>query len=138
MQGINKVFLVGRLGQDPELRQTAQGRALCRLRLATGRSRQDGERWVEETDWHDVVLWEAQAERAGRLLGRGDLCAVEGRLAPRSWQDAQGQRRHSVEVAAQRFQLVKSNRERRAQQADAPEPHPRSAIALPDPDGRIE
>jgi single-strand DNA-binding protein len=141
MQGINKVFIVGHLGHDPELRQTAQGRAVCRLRLATTRSRQEDGRWIDETDWHDVVIWEQQAERAGRLLGKGDLCAIEGRLSPRSWQDAQGQRRRTVEVVAHRFQLVKSNRDRReqqAQQAPSPEPSPRSVAAMPNMDEPAE
>lgn len=135
MQGINKVIIMGRLGQDPELRQTAQGRALCRFGLATHRPRRQGDEWVEETDWHDVVLWEEQAERAGRVLGRGDVCAVEGRLAPRSWEDAQGQKRRIVEVVATRFQLVFSNRRRREEQAAAQPPDPaqqaRSEAAMP-------
>ncbi len=133
MQGINKVILMGRLGRDPELRQTAGGRALCRFSLATGRNRRDGEQWVEETDWHDVVLWEQQAERAGRVLGRGDLCAIEGRLSPRSWEDPKGQKRRIVEVVASRFQLVRSNRERREQQAQQPDAtqQARSEAAMP-------
>jgi single-strand DNA-binding protein len=135
MQGINKVILMGRLGQDPEIRQTAQGRALCRFGLATRRSRRQGSEWVEETDWHDVVLWEQQAERAGRVLGRGDLCAVEGRLSPRTWQDPQGQKRKIVEVVATRFQLVSSNRARRQEQAEADDPaqQARAVTALPTP-----
>jgi len=138
MQGINKVILMGRLGKDPELRQTAQGRALCRFSIATGRNRREGEQWVEDTDWHDIVMWEEQAERAGRVLGRGDLCAVEGRLGPRSWEDAQGQKRRTVEVVAQRFQLVSSNRNRRQAAAEAATEAPdaaqqaRSEVALPD------
>ncbi len=133
MQGINKVILMGRLGRDPELRQTAQGRALCRFSIATGRNRRDGDQWVEDTDWHDIVMWEEQAERAGRVLGRGDLCAVEGRLGPRSWEDAQGQKRRTVEVVAQRFQLVSSNRQRREAAAQAPDAaqQARSEVALP-------
>jgi len=133
MQGINKVILMGRLGKDPELRQTAQGRALCRFSIATGRNRRDGDQWVEETDWHDIVMWEEQAERAGRVLGRGDLCVVEGRLGPRSWEDAQGQKRRTVEVVAQRFQLVSSNRHRREASAEAPDAaqQARSEVALP-------
>ncbi len=134
MQGINKVILMGRLGGDPEVRQTAQGRALCKLRVATSRSRRQGDQWTEDTDWHDVVLWEEIAERAGRVLGRGDLCAFEGRLAPRSWEDGQGQRRRTVEVIANRYQLVQSNRHRREQQAPKPDAQQqaRATAAMPD------
>jgi single-strand DNA-binding protein len=133
MQGINKVILMGRLGRDPELRQTASGKALCRLTIATNHKvRREGS-WVEETDWHDVVLWEEQAERASRVLGSGDLCSVDGRLAPRVFEDAQGQRRRVVEVVANRWQLMSSNRPRREQQASAPDPaqEARSAVAMP-------
>ncbi len=133
MQGINKVIIMGRLGKDPELRQTAQGRAMCRFSIATGRNRRQGDQWVEDTDWHDVVLWEEQAERAGRVLGRGDLCSVEGRLSPRSWDDAKGQRRRVVEVVANRFDLVYSNRRRREEQAQVPDAaaQARSEAAMP-------
>ncbi len=135
MQGINRVILMGRLGKDPELRQTTRGKAMCRFSIATGRNRRQGDEWVEDTDWHDVVMWEEQAERAGRVLGRGDLCAVEGRLAPRSWEDGQGQRRRLVEVVAIRFELVSSNRRRREEQAAGPDAaqQARALTALPTP-----
>ncbi len=135
MQGINTVILAGRLGKDPEIRQTAQGKAVCKIGVATSRNRRTADGWMEETDWHDVVLWEEQAERAGRLLGRGDLCSFEGRLAPRSWEDAQGQRRRTVEVVARRFQLIKSARHRREQQAPPPDATQaaRSVAAMPTP-----
>ncbi len=135
MQGINSVILMGRLGRDPELRQTSNGRALCRLSLATGRSRRQGEGWVEETDWHDVVLWETQAEHAERLLGKGDLCAVEGRIQCRSWQDAEGQKRRSVEIVGHRFHLVSSNRRNRQDHIPPRDAgaQARSQVAMPDP-----
>ena len=106
MQGINSVILMGHLGADPELRQTANGKTLCRLRLATNRSWRRGEEWVEETEWHDVVLWDLRAESANRRASKGSLCVVEGRLTSRSWEDAQGQRRKSVEVVGQRVTVV--------------------------------
>jgi single-strand DNA-binding protein len=134
MQGINKVILMGRLGRDPELRQTGQGKALCRFSIATNRSWRQGDSWQEQTDWHDVVLWDEQGERAARLLSRGDICAVEGRLTARSWEDAEGQRRRKVEVVASRFQLVSrtgAGREASSAPRDAGR-EARSVVAMPE------
>ena len=91
MQGINHVIIMGRLGRDPELRQTGSGRALCRFRLAVNRSWRSGDSWTEETDWIETVLWEERAERANRRLAKGDMVLVQGRISARSWQDMVGQ-----------------------------------------------
>jgi len=132
MQGLNSVILMGRVGNDPDLRQTAQGVALCRFRMATNRSRRQGETWVEETDWHDVVLWEEQAERVHRRLGKGDLCTVEGRLATRAWTDGEGKRHTRVEVVGQRVGVVNSQRRPREEApAGAEADRARAAAALP-------
>ncbi len=134
MQGVNIAVVTGRLGRDPELRQTANGRALCRFSLATGRARRVGEGWVEETDWHDIVLWEGQAERAERILSKGDVCSVEGRIQCRTWQDAAGQKRRSVEIVGHRFELVHKN-QRNRQEQPRPSAHQqaRTQAAMPDP-----
>jgi single-strand DNA-binding protein len=134
MQGLNSVILMGRIGSDLDLRQTQQGKALCRFRMATPRLKRDGENWVEEAEWHDVVLWEEQAERFHRRAGKGDLCTVEGRLSSRSWTDAEGKRHWKVEVVGQRAGLVNTGRKPPA--TSPPEPDPtqeaRSAVAMPD------
>ena len=135
MQGINVAVLTGRLGRDPEMRQTTSGRALCRFSIATGRNRRVGEGWVEDTDWHDIVLWEGQAERAGRILSKGDMCSVEGRIQCRSWQDAEGKKRRQVEIVGHRFELLAKNtrpRQDAARPVDAGQ-QARSQAALPDP-----
>lgn len=107
MRGINRVFVMGHLGHNPELRTTPKGVATCELNLATNRSRKDGEEWVEETEWHRVVLWDQRAETAARFLVKGSAVAVEGRLKTESWDDKQtGQRRQRTVIVAEQLHLV--------------------------------
>ena len=108
MAGINKVILVGNLGQQPELRYTPNGIAVCSLRMATSESytdRASGER-VTTTEWHNVVLWRGLAETAGKYLKTGSQVYIEGKLKTRQWQDQQGQNRYTTEVVADVMQLL--------------------------------
>ena len=108
MAGINKVILVGNLGQNPELRYTPNGIAVCTLRIATSESytdRASGER-ITNTEWHNVVLWRGLAETAGKYLKTGSQCYIEGKLKTRQWQDQQGQNRYTTEVVADVMQLL--------------------------------
>ncbi len=108
MAGINKVILVGNLGQNPELRYTPNGIAVCTLRMATSESytdRASGER-ITNTEWHNVVLWRGLAETAGKYLKTGSQCYIEGKLKTRQWQDQQGQNRYTTEVVADVMQLL--------------------------------
>ncbi|MFH1469414.1 MAG: single-stranded DNA-binding protein [Pseudomonadota bacterium] len=134
MQGINSVILMGRIGRDPDLRQTPQGKAVCRFSMATPHSRREGDGWVEEAEWHDIVLWEAQAERFHRLANKGDLCTVEGRLCPRTWTDAEGKRHWKVEVVGHRANLVYTGRKPASQESPQPDPAQvaRSSVAMPE------
>lgn len=108
MAGINKVILVGNLGQNPELRYTPNGVPVCSLRMATSESytdRASGER-VTVTEWHNVVLWRGLAETAGKYLKTGSQVYIEGKLKTRQWQDQQGQNRYTTEVVADVMQLL--------------------------------
>jgi len=108
MASINKVILIGNLGRDPEVRYTANGAAVCSLRLATTRnwkSKDSGER-VEETEWHSVVLYDRQAEIAGEYLKKGRPVYIEGRLKTRKWQDKDGHERYTTEIVAESMQLL--------------------------------
>jgi single-strand DNA-binding protein len=100
-RGVNKVILVGRLGQDPELNYTNSGTAVCNMRMATGDSytNRDGER-VDTTEWHDVVAWGGLGETCGEYLEKGRQVYVEGSLQTRSWEDRDGNKRYSTEVKA--------------------------------------
>lgn len=101
--GINKAILLGHLGQDPELRYTSNGQAVCNLRLATterwsGKDGQPGER----TEWHTVVVWGKDAENCGKYLKKGRQIYVEGRIETRSWDDREGNKRKTTEIKSTR------------------------------------
>ena len=98
--GLNKVMLIGNLGTDPEMRYTANGSAVTTFRMAVSRSfGGDGER-REETEWFTVVTWNKLAELLGQHLQKGRKVYVEGRLASRSWDGPDGQKRYRTEVVA--------------------------------------
>jgi single-strand DNA-binding protein len=95
MESVNKVFLVGHLGQDPELRHTNNGKTVTTLRLATSHRGTDGN---DRTEWHRVVLWGKQAEHAVENLKKGDRVAAEGRLRTSRWTDTKGEKRYRTEI----------------------------------------
>lgn len=99
-RGVNKVVLVGHLGQDPDVRVMPNGNSVANLTLATSESwkdKQTGQR-EERTEWHRVVIFGKLAEIAGQYLRKGSLVYIEGQLQTRKWQDKQGQDRYTTEV----------------------------------------
>jgi len=109
MASVNKVMVMGRLGQDPELRHTQNQTAVCSLSLATTEFRmgQDGQR-QETTEWHKVVVWGKQAENASKYLAKGRGVFIEGRLQTRAWEDKDGQKRYTTEIVANNVQFLPS------------------------------
>jgi single-strand DNA-binding protein len=108
-RGINKVILVGNLGQDPETRTTPGGTTVTNIRIATTeawRDKQSGEQ-KEQTEWHTVVLWNKLGEIAAEYLRKGSQVYIEGRLRTRKWQDkATGNDRYSTEIQADEMQML--------------------------------
>lgn len=104
---VNKVILLGRLGQDPELRYTQNKTAVCTLNVATSERRKgaDGQ-WSEHTEWHRVVVFGKTAENCGQYLKKGRQVFVDGRIQTRKWQDKDGKDRYSTEVVANSVQFV--------------------------------
>src|SRR5258706_4972416 len=99
-RSVNKVILVGNLGKDAETKFTQGGTAVTKFTIATGRrwkDKQSGE-WKEETDWHNVVLW--QAENLANYLLKGKQVYIEGRLQTRSYEDKEGKKQWFTEVVA--------------------------------------
>ena len=124
MPDLNKVFLVGRLTRDPELRYTPQGTAVCKMGLAVSRfyKSRDGER-KEDTTFVNVEAWDRQAEYCGENLKKGRPVLVEGSLKSSQWEDKNtGQKRTSLDVRAQRIQHLDC--EDRGAPAPAPDPRP--------------
>lgn len=107
-RGINKVILIGNLGQDPEVRYMPSGGAVTNITLATSetwRDKQTGEQ-KERTEWHRVVFMGKLAEVAGEYLKKGSQVYVEGKLQTRKWQDQSGQERYTTEVLVDSFSGV--------------------------------
>ncbi|CDH05754.1 single-stranded DNA-binding protein [Xenorhabdus bovienii str. oregonense] len=99
-RGVNKVILVGNLGQGPEVRYLPNGGAVANITLATSeqwRDKQSGE-MREKTEWHRVVIFGKLAEVAGEYLRKGSQVYIEGALQTRKWQDQQGQDRYTTEI----------------------------------------
>lgn len=124
-RGVNKVILIGRLGQTPELRYTGNGTAVCNLRMATDDSYRDSDdNLVERTEWHNVVAWARLAEICNEYLDKGSQIYVEGRLQTRQWEDRDGNTRYSTEVVARNVQFLDSRGGGEAPAGDAPDRQP--------------
>jgi single-strand DNA-binding protein len=107
MAGVNKVILIGNLGKDPEVRHLEGGTAVAKFPLATTESFKDkaGQR-IEQTEWHNVVLWRGLAEVAEKFLKKGMTIYVEGKLRTRSWDDKEGHKHYTTEVVADNFTIL--------------------------------
>jgi single-strand DNA-binding protein len=111
-EGLNRVMLLGNLGADPELRVTQGGQAVLKLRLATNETYLDRNNVRQDrTEWHRVTVWGRRAEALGKILQKGDLLFVEGRLQTSSY-EKNGEKRYSTEVIANNIVLPGSGRGR--------------------------
>jgi single-strand DNA-binding protein len=107
-RGINKVILVGNLGKDPENRYLPSGKAVTNFSIATSESwkdKQTGEQ-KEQTEWHNIVMYDRLAEIAAEYLRKGSQVYVEGRLRTRKWQDKEGRDRYTTEIIANEMQML--------------------------------
>jgi single-strand DNA-binding protein len=106
-KGVNKVILVGNLGNDPEVRYMPNGNAVANLSLATSESWKDQQGQVQErTEWHRLTMYRRLAEIAGEYLKKGSQIYVEGKLQTRKWQDQQGQDRYTTEIIVDQMQML--------------------------------
>ncbi|GJM08310.1 MAG: single-stranded DNA-binding protein [Lysobacteraceae bacterium] len=107
-RGINKVILVGNLGDDPETRYTANGQAVTNIRVATSeswRDKQSGD-MQERTEWHRVVMFGRLGEIGGEYLRKGRQVYIEGSIRTRKWQGQDGQDRYTTEIVANEMQML--------------------------------
>lgn len=104
---VNKVILIGRLGNNPEMRSTGSGSSVANFNLATSENWTDknGQK-QERTEWHRIVVWGKLAELCGQYLSKGRQCFVEGRLQTRSWDDKDGNKRYTTEIIATTVQFL--------------------------------
>lgn len=120
MASLNQVFIIGRLGRDPELRYSQAGAAVCNMTIATDESftDRDGNR-QDRTEWHRVTAFQKTAENCANFLAKGSLVHVSGSLTTRKWQDQQGQDRYTTEIKAERVQFL----DRKGDNQGADQPH---------------
>jgi len=106
MSSVNKVILVGHLGKDPELRYLEGNVSVVSFPLATSETfNKDGKK-VEQTEWHNIVMWRGLADVAAKYLSKGRLVYIEGKLRTRSYEDKEGIRRYTTEIVAESFNLL--------------------------------
>ena len=125
-RGVNKVILVGNLGNDPDIRYTAGGAAVANISVATAESWKDknsGEQ-QERTEWHRIVFFGRLAEIVGEYLRKGSQVYVEGRLQTRKWQDKEGHDRYTTEIVANEMQMLGSKSGGSANYESAPQSQP--------------
>lgn len=119
MSGVNKVILIGNLGKDPEVRELENGRAVANVSMATSESYKNkaGEK-VTNTEWHNLVAWSPIAEVWGKHAQKGTKMYVEGKLATRSYDDKEGQKRYVTEVVVQQFTFLGGANEAQPQEVN--------------------
>jgi single-strand DNA-binding protein len=107
MAGVNKVILVGNLGADPEVKYLEGDNVVANMRIATTEAykNRNGER-VEQTEWHDLEVWNGQAKIAEQYLKKGSQIYVEGKIKTDSWQDEQGQNRYRTKIRVLNFTML--------------------------------
>ncbi|MCL4144401.1 UNVERIFIED_CONTAM: hypothetical protein GTU68_006785 [Idotea baltica] len=105
--GVNKVILVGRLGQDPEVKMTGEQKQIVNFSLATGERRKDQQgNWVDHTEWHRVVCFGKLAELASSYLGKGREVYLEGKIKTNKWKDKEGNTRYSTDIIANSIEFL--------------------------------
>jgi single-strand DNA-binding protein len=109
-RGVNKVILIGNLGQDPEIKSTAAGASIANFSVATSESWKDKNtgQQMEKTEWHRVVAFNRLAEIIGQYVKKGSKIYVEGALRTRKWQDKEGKDHYTTEVVANEMQMLDS------------------------------
>ena len=108
---VNKVILVGNLGKDPEIRKLESGNLMARFSMATSEYYTDktSGKKIENTDWHDIVLWRGLAEITEKFLKKGMKVYVEGKLKKRAWKDKEGAQRYNVDIVADSLTILSKN-----------------------------
>ena len=131
-KSVNKVILVGNVGQDPEVKYTASGVPVAKLSLATNELFKDkNDAWQDRTEWHSVVAWQRLAEIVGEYVRKGSKVYIEGKLQTSTWEDKQsGDKKYRTEIVARDIVLLGSRdngpegREEMSSGQSSPEPSP--------------
>jgi single-strand DNA-binding protein len=109
MSSLNKAMIIGRLGQDPDVRYTQSNTAVANLSIATSERYKDNQgEWKERTEWHRVVAWGRLAEICQEYLQKGSQVYIEGPIQTRKWEDKEGQTRYTTEIKALTMTMLDS------------------------------
>uniref|UniRef100_UPI0035937DBD single-stranded DNA-binding protein n=1 Tax=Desulfococcus sp. TaxID=2025834 RepID=UPI0035937DBD len=121
MAGVNKAIIIGRLGQDPEIRYFQDGTAVANFSVATSEEWKDKETGEkrERTEWHRIVAFKRLAEICGQYLAKGRQVCIEGRIQTREWEDRDGNKRYTTEIVANTMQMLGSKTDTGPQNANA-------------------
>lgn len=106
MSGINKVILVGHLGKDPEIRHLDGNVSVASFPLATSETYNKDGKKIEQTEWHNIVMWRGLADVASKYLQKGKLVYIEGKLRTRSFEDKEGHKKYTTEIVAENFTML--------------------------------
>ncbi|MBC8053109.1 MAG: single-stranded DNA-binding protein [Sphingobacteriaceae bacterium] len=106
MSGVNKVILVGHLGKDPEVRHLEGGTTLVNFPLATSETYNKDGKKIEQTEWHNIVMWRGLADVAAKYLQKGKLVYIEGKIRSRNYEDKEGNKRYITEIIAENFNML--------------------------------
>ena len=130
-KSVNKVFLVGNIGKDPEIKYTPSGTPVAKFSLATSeRFKDKGGEWQDKTEWHNVIAWQRLAEIVGEYVKKGSKVYIEGRLQTSSWEDKQsGEKKYRTEIVAGDLVLLDGRGESHGQ--DEPKQRTRQAETVP-------
>jgi single-strand DNA-binding protein len=108
-KGVNKVFLLGRLGKDPEMRATQGGMTVANFTLATSDRQKDAQgNWQDHTEWHNLVAFQRTAEIVRDYCKKGSQIFVEGKIQTRTWEDKEGQKKYRTEILVNDLSLLDS------------------------------
>lgn len=134
---VNKVILIGNLGKDPEVRHLENGATVANFPLATSESytdRNTGQK-IENTDWHDIVVWRGLADVVEKYVRKGHKVYIEGKLKKRSWQDKEGNTRYTTEVVADELTMLSRPDDNQARQEIKP---PYESKGTPEAPSRVD
>lgn len=132
---LNKVMIIGNLGQDPEVKAIPNGTKVANFTICTSEKykRKDGTQ-VNNTEWHRIVMWRGLAEIAEKYLRKGSNVYIEGKLTTRSWDDKNGQKRYTTEIVADNMQMLGGNKQGEQAPQSAPQSTPASGNMPPAPE----
>ncbi len=106
-KGINKVFLLGHVGKDPQMRATQSGKAVANFSLATAERQKQGDEWIDKTEWHNLVAFQRTAEVIRDYVKKGSHILIEGKLQTQSWDDKDsGQKKYKTEIIVNEVTLL--------------------------------